>query len=351
MCSSLKPSRLRQNVEEPVMDSQSQSKSTQQKRVNKYGTLSSSSTVSMMDPRARRLARLRASSVLDMQEEKFTLLNLTPQSPYDFYLRQLKVPTSQIRQVAVSTSQECRDIEIATDETPMAHKELQFCCGDDTTLLNMMQDVKQRNARKPSNNNSSTGAQGAGAVEAVRSRESREGYSSRMSAFLQRSSRLCEALLVENSNKLKESKMKPKSTNSASAIFDSDASWLNFGTDNTNGANLFVKKRAIVCARFSRLQPNLLITAHTQEGTTKDDDLRSEKALFCIWDINSLGAPSFILECVGTPSCCVMSSTQSFLVAAANKEGSLALWDLRELTALHRDRLPSYCSYFRWCCW
>jgi hypothetical protein len=43
-----------------------------------------------LDPRARRLAKLLASGVLDLQEEKVTQLSIAPSTSYDQYHRMLR---------------------------------------------------------------------------------------------------------------------------------------------------------------------------------------------------------------------------------------------------------------------
>ena len=40
----------------------------------------------------------------------------------------------------------------------------------------------------------------------------------------------------------------------------------------------------------------------------------------------------------GNHTCCTFSSTQSYLLLGGTEEGSLHLWDLRELSSLHKDR-------------
>jgi hypothetical protein len=309
-----------------------------------------------------------------MQEEKFTLLNISPCTLYDLYLRQLKAANSDIKQAGVPVEEERRDIEIGTDEIVMVDKELQVSCGDDTVLLNIMKVVQERKrnprpAQKaandqdsgPSGKSKSKKSQATGPVEesvleaaGVRSlgpaRADRSevaadgGYSTKLASFLQRSSLVCETILEENSqrrsNSLKEtSKAKDQGSLRPRSLFDSSGSWISFGNDSKSGANELIRSRPIIAARFSSLQPNLLLTAHPPPtGEALSEDLRPTKALFCVWDVHSPGSPSMVLECAGSPSCCSFSSLQPFVITAGTSEGAIALWDLREANSFHRDR-------------
>ena len=193
-----------------------------------------------MDPRGRRLARLFASGVLDMQEEKFGLLNIAPTSPYDLYHRILRAQPASVRQIGVPLDEETREIEIGTDEIVMCDKEVQFCYGDDTALLNTMRAIEtKREAQKKGESVSETvraeakglagptiangpsslagvststagGGGGAGAVSTGgnEAEESSPGSSTRLTSFLQRASQLCETLLEETRQRREEEQSK-----------------------------------------------------------------------------------------------------------------------------------------------
>jgi hypothetical protein len=298
-----------------------------------------------------------------MQEEKFSIFNLMPCTPYELYLRHLKHPSAEVKQIGVPSEEERRDMEVGTDEIIMVDKELQVCYGDDTALLNIMKAIKERKGRpRKIDSSSETGKSKSKKQQAVQTKAAYEeslleaanvktqssneggsggGYSSKLSTFLQRSSLLCETILDESVQR-REEKIKGNkdaSKSKSKSIFEQENPWVGFGNDSRSGANELVRRRSIVCARFSRLQPNLLITAHRPPvGDAVADDLKPSKALFCIWDVHSTGAPIFVLECAGSPSSCTFSNTQPFVIAGANNEGAVALWDLREPDSVHRDR-------------
>ena len=68
-----------------------------------YSTLSKS-----LDPRARRLARLLASKVLDLHEEKVSQLHIMPSTPYDQYHRVLRGSNPVLKQTGITTGEESR---------------------------------------------------------------------------------------------------------------------------------------------------------------------------------------------------------------------------------------------------
>ena len=69
-----------------------------------------------------------------------------------------------------------------------------------------------------------------------------------------------------------------------------------------------------------------------------DEDLRPQKGVYCVWDLLTPGAPVFVLTAPGQPTSCCFSASQAYLLLGATQEGTLHLWDLREPSALHRDR-------------
>lgn len=106
-----------------------------------------------MDSRGKRLSKIFASGVLDMQEEKFSQLNINPTTPYELYLRQLRSNNSSIKQIGVPNENNTRTIEVNTDDIVTADKEVQFSYGDDTLLFNIMRVVNERKSKNNQENN------------------------------------------------------------------------------------------------------------------------------------------------------------------------------------------------------
>ena len=99
------------------------------KKAKKFGSSSISlagGALSGMGARSKRLARLLASGVLDLQEEKFNQLNIVPSSKYDVYQRMLHGTGAPIRQVGVPIDEASRDMLCGTDPIVMADKVSHF---------------------------------------------------------------------------------------------------------------------------------------------------------------------------------------------------------------------------------
>jgi hypothetical protein len=121
------------------------------KKLNQnYSSLDFSSlSLSAFHPKAKRIASLIANNVYDLQEEKFTNFQLAPLTPLDFYHKQLRAAAPSIKQTGTPGELITRDVEIVTDEIDMVDKEMQFCYGDETSLLNAVKFIKERRrARK-----------------------------------------------------------------------------------------------------------------------------------------------------------------------------------------------------------
>jgi hypothetical protein len=86
-------------------------------RAKKFGSgvaISLNQSLQGMDRRGKRLSKIFASGVLDMQEEKFSQLNINPTTPYELYLRQLRSNNSSMKQIGVPNENNTRTIEVNT---------------------------------------------------------------------------------------------------------------------------------------------------------------------------------------------------------------------------------------------
>ena len=205
------------------------------------------------DPRARRLAKLRDQKIFDLTEEKFIQLNILPGTSYDLYNRLLRAQPSTIRQIGMPLEQENRDVEVMTDDIIMVDREMQFCHGDDTGLLNVMKSIAQRKAAKKAGIESSSNTnQSMSSLTATNS-------NTRLSSFLQQASQVCVALLEEK--RIRKEDLNSTSKIKSESIFLPDDKWVIAGQD-PDGANEFIRTRKVSSVRFSLLQPHVLITAH-----------------------------------------------------------------------------------------
>lgn len=235
------------------------------------------SSIRMTDPRGLRVQRLLASGVMELAVEKATILNTPPSTPYELYMRNLRLPNAEIRQIGVPVEQDKRDMEINTDIIETSNKGVQFSYGDDTAFYRVLEDVRRRRATR--NGRSATDRDAKNIPDDEESSASQfqdqtsalaaGGGATRLATFLQRASRLCEHVLdtVREAKESEESKFDSSAQGGrVTSLFDTSAaggkSWQTMGTDKTNGANETVRTRRINGIRFSALQPHLLLTSH-----------------------------------------------------------------------------------------
>jgi hypothetical protein len=143
---------------------------------------------------------------------------------------------------------------------------------------------------------------------------------------------------VSNRNDIKATRSASNGS-SKGCVFAPDNKWIQLGKGVNSGENELIRLRTTVAMKFSTLHPYVLLTVHPPAtGDAAAEDLRPNKALYCIWDVTNPGSPSYILESSGIPTCCSFSDSQTYIVVCGTAEGSIYLWDLREDNATHRDR-------------
>lgn len=81
--------------------------------------------------------------------------------------------------------------------------------------------------------------------------------------------------------------------------------------------------------RVAHIPPNTSTAKAPFEGT-------AHKGLILIWDLLSPTYPTKVLLLDGTPSCVGCDHARAHIIFAGTEEGSIAVWDLREDTAVHR---------------
>lgn len=232
---------------------------------------------SIADPRAVRVQRVLDSGVLNMNLEKVTHYHSMPISSYDFYLGELKKNPSVLRQVGVPTDLEVREIETNTDEINHSDKQIQCCYGDDTEFYNLLKDRSKSKTDKQTVQSSQLEFQSSTSTDKDTVDDLAGDSAHRLSAFLQRSTQLFEGLLREESSTV-ESRINVASNSSKTEIFDANEKWIKLGSDSTNGANELIRLRQIVSIKFSKIQSNMLLVAHSYPiGEDAENDLRPFK--------------------------------------------------------------------------
>lgn len=322
--------------------SSSVSRGPRVKKFSSSNTSSVSQSLSGLDPRGRRISRLHDSNVLDMQEDKFTQINIIPISKYDVYARSLRVQNPALKQVGVPNDESSREMGTGTDVIETSDKGIQFSYGDDTALLNIMNVIKDRKQFKGKSNTQSIleEANVSNSSSSTNSSENSNSHLIKLYTFLEQSSQLVEAILEEERvSLLDKSHASKDDKTSIKSVFATDSDWQQLGRAAGNGANEMIRSRKVSSIKFSLLQPYMLMSTHpSPTGNEDPDDLRLNKGLYCIWNMIASASPSFLLESSGEPTCCCFSDTQANIVVAGTAVGSIHLWDLQESSSMHKDR-------------
>ena len=307
------------------------------------------------NPRAKRLASLVSSGVLELQETKSTLINIAPSSKSDLYHRMIRATDSIMRQSGVPNRAEyMRDSETNTEEILMVNKGVQYSYGDDTALLNATDSILSRREGGISILSDPFHSETEGIVSDINFDSS--SSSSRLTLFVQRASVVLEKLMGEQRLARSDSVLGENLVGGSKLFSDTDH-WVQIGRGSMSGALELIRGRPCSCVKFNPSIPNMLLTVHPADESL-DEDLRPYKGIMCVWDISLPSTPVWILECSGFPTCACFSSAQSFFILAGTLEGVVYLWDLREPASYHRDRdaidlgvdrgirKPSYSSAF-----
>jgi hypothetical protein len=226
----------------------------------KYDSMSQSLARSIADPRSIRIQRILKSGVVNLQLERFTVLNLVPTSKYDFYLGELMKQNSFL-QIGVPADAEIRDVEVFTEEIKSKNQEVQFCLDDDTKFYQLLERVRNRNSQP---------------FDSRVTAEVEENLSSvgNLSSFLSKSMQTFDLLLSDTSTYNEQKNLDKYSHEN---LFSSNNK-ISYGTDNTVGANELIRFRDRNEIRFSPVDPSVLLVIHPYpEDDKQEADLRPLK--------------------------------------------------------------------------
>ena len=338
-------------------------------RSNTSSTPSSWAGTLKTGPLRKRIDLLVKNTVLDLQEEKSTQLNILPSSLSDIYYRKLRVndtstttsslsaaqaststgtASAGLRQIGTSMREDVREMETMTDEIIMIDKEIQFSCGsDDTVLLNLMNEIMSNN-KVVTNVKSKTTTNPKSGLKSILSQSVNTNnfqIATKLSSFLQNATMLCESVLdyKQTSDPLAQP-AKPSLRHSldqlGNTLLDINSTWKGVADDDRVSMNELIVNRPLSSYKISPLQPYLAMTAHRYPISAEDiaKDLRPYKGIYCIWDMTQPRFPKYVLESSGQPTDCHFSSQQVHIVVAGTEEGNVCVWDLSKPTHLHMDK-------------
>jgi len=233
------------------------------------------------DPRRKRLSRLFQCNIIDLNEDKSTILNLAPSTLNEVYNRLIRSQNPTIRQSGIPNDDMNRTTEMNTDDVVTSDKEVQFCYGDDTLLLRMTEIIDSKKINGLGSNRKISNIFQELSTFFMEDRIPDKLHNSRLSDFLKRSSVVCDSLLREDTiysrNAMNTTPVEINSINKN--IFSGN--FLNLGSGKAIGSNELIRNRKCSSVRFSLLQPNLLISCHPYDALA-NDDLRPFKVLLSL---------------------------------------------------------------------
>ncbi|XP_052805737.1 cytoplasmic dynein 2 intermediate chain 1-like isoform X2 [Mya arenaria] len=248
----------------------------------------------------------RGRDLLKMIELDYTycdILDLPPVNEYDLYIRSFG--STNTRQAYVQTNEDNIEREIQTEEA----------------------DVRSKWTQHPPED-----FRGCGRGDGEKDQEEEESQHQdtdmgRLNHFLEKAGQVIAILLEEG--KENESGHQGRSQTHIAV------------SEGYTQIDLLpiLQGRHVVYSHFSPVQPNMLVTAYSLPTEVSEENTVSKRGVLCVWNTNEPNYPQKILVCTGQPRCCCFSPVRPFLVFAGMTDGSIAMWDLREPSSIHRSLL------------
>ncbi|XP_061660534.1 cytoplasmic dynein 2 intermediate chain 1 isoform X2 [Syngnathoides biaculeatus] len=230
----------------------------------------------------------------------FSLLELPPVSEYDMYIRNFGAANT--KQAYVQCNEENADRDVQTEEVELSDKWTQHpaersgACGD------------------PNQSHESGNMSGM------------NFDSRRLTKFLCAASQVMSVLLEEDH---------AERSSSQGRTAQKDALSFSDGSLQLHTALPFLRGRAVSQLLFSQVQRHKLLSVHEASSSTGDVTPHHGCAVICVWNMWEPSTPQKILLCESEVQCCCFSPGKATLVFAGTRDGSVALWDLREPDGNH----------------
>lgn len=244
--------------------------------------------------------------MLELDFASFDILDLPPVKEYDLYIRAFG--RSDTRQAYVQTNDDNIDRDIQTEEIDYRSKWTQYPAEDfkgsgrgdgEKDLKEEESEIKQTVLEKQQD-------------------------TAKLNRFLEKAGQVVAILLEESRDEAMQERGQSKTHISVSEGY------------TELDVLPFLQDRHVEFAHFSPTQPNLLLTGYSKAPEVTTENPVSKRGIICVWNTNDPIYPQKILSSSFQPKCCCFSPLKPSLVFAGMVDGSVALWDLREATSLHR---------------
>jgi WD repeat-containing protein 60 len=323
------------------------------------------------NPRRARRVALHRSKVGVMESVSTRILDLAPLGKMDMYVRRLGARS--IKQVAQSTADDVRSMDVQTDEISYAVASAQV--PDDLGYGSS----SSSSVSGPSSSSSSSAAAAAASPNLSAATLARQAMG--LTNFLRLSATVVETIVAENRQQARNrqgSAAGSKERDASSARQDA-FSWLG---GSRSGHIEYLDGRPVIAAATAvpskTAGAHTVVTVHGPKGGASgvangggggssfgDAGEKSSaaspggsarvkierkassfigslasKSIICVWGLSmhkSNDVPLKSLICEGVPRCCALSPGRGNIVLAGTEEGTIALWDLSESAAMHHQ--------------
>ncbi|KAK3591390.1 hypothetical protein CHS0354_005310 [Potamilus streckersoni] len=244
--------------------------------------------------------------MLELDVARFDLLDLPPVKEYDLYIRSFG--RTDTKQAYVQTNDDNIDRDIQTEEIDSRQKWTQHPPED---FLGVGRGDGEKDFEEE---------------EQSQMKQNKEQDLGRLHKFLANAGQVMGILLDEK----RDEETRGESGSNKSSISISEGYSQLVVLDILAG-------RYVEFACFSPTQPNFLLTLYSKPQTVADDKPVDKRGIICVWNTNEPFYPHKILACESQPKCCCFSPVKPTLVFAGMVDGSIAVWDLREIASLHKS--------------
>ncbi|KAL3835822.1 hypothetical protein ACJMK2_021293 [Sinanodonta woodiana] len=244
--------------------------------------------------------------MLELDVARFDLLDLPPVKEYDLYIRSFG--RTDTKQAYVQTNDDNIDRDIQTEEIDSRQKWTQHPPED---FLGVGRGDGEKDFEEE---------------EQSQMKQNKEQDLGRLHKFLASAGQVMGILLDEK----RDEETRGESGSNKSSISVSE------GYSQLVVLNILAG-RYVEFACFSPTQPNFLLTLYSKPQTVSEDKPVDKRGIICVWNTNEPFYPQKILACESQPKCCCFSPVKPTLVFAGMVDGSIAVWDLREIASLHKS--------------
>ncbi|KAK3765430.1 hypothetical protein RRG08_066978 [Elysia crispata] len=247
------------------------------------------------------------SKLIELDVSAFDMFDLPPVKEYELYIRSFG--RSDTQQAYVQTRDDDVDRDIQTEEIEVLSKWTQHPPDEDTAV----------------------GGEGINVQALDQSSELvKKTDPAKVTQFLDRVGQWLFTVLEEESGEGDSEERRDRESR-PTASFSESVSQL--------GQPNFLAGRNVLGLSFCSADPNSLLSIHSSLSDGSEENLTqlSTFSVICVWNLSHPAYPQRICGSEMQITCACFSPTKASLVFGGMRDGSVALWDLREPGSLHHS--------------